>query len=141
MIKKFIRGNQERGAEVIKALENLGGVNRAKLYGVRPDCIYIINKNDNCIDRWDDTTDYASLIQECFEEIILEDKKGITNKQFADWYFDQLFSNKIVQYKFNDKDIIRNHMYEYLNDDDPTTVKYIRFNFGEWAPIDKVDII
>lgn len=28
MIKKFIRGNKDRGQEVIKALEDLGGVNK-----------------------------------------------------------------------------------------------------------------
>lgn len=140
MIKKFIRGNTERGAEVIKALEDLGGVNKYNLNGDDLVYIYFIAR-DNCITRLDYNTDYARIIQECFEEIKLKDKPVITNKQFADWYFNQLFINSIVQYKFSDNGTIYSKMYDYSEDDFPTPVKHIRFNFGEWLPIEKVDII
>lgn len=140
MIKKFIRGNKERGQEVIKALEDLGGINKHNLTGDDIDYIYLINI-DNNITRWDKRAEFAIVIQELYEEIKLKDKKVVTNKQFADWYFNQLFISEVVQYKFNDEDIIRTRMYDYLNDDDLTPVKYIRINFGEWLPIEEIGII
>lgn len=41
-IKKYIRGNKERGHEVIAELEKLGGVNQFKLEGNEEDKIYYI---------------------------------------------------------------------------------------------------
>lgn len=140
MIKKFIRGNKDRGQEVIKALEDLGGVNKNEMLCDQPNAYYFLDK-DNYIIAWNENSDIAFVIKECFEEIILKDKPVITNKQFAYWYFDQLFINSIVQFKVADNGSICSRMYDYVNDDDPTPVKYIRFNFGEWIPIEKVDII
>lgn len=42
MIKKYIKGNKERGAEVIKALEELGGKNKLNLNGKDCNCLYYI---------------------------------------------------------------------------------------------------
>ncbi|MBR4983236.1 MAG: hypothetical protein IKY94_11825 [Lachnospiraceae bacterium] len=67
MIKKYIRGNA-RGAEVIKALEELGGVNCDNHKGIRTDCFYYI-KGDGIIDLVQDFTVLGKVIQECFEEI------------------------------------------------------------------------
>lgn len=139
MIKKFIRGNKERGAEVIKALEDLGGVNRYTLDGTDSDSCYFIN-NSNHIVAWSENFEATDMIQECFEELVLEDKKVITNKQFAIWYFDYLANDNVVQYKFNDEDTIRSRMYDYINDNNPTPVAKIRINFGEWILIERVDI-
>ena len=140
MIKKFIRGNKERGAEVIKALEDLGGVNEYNLTGDDPSSVYNISDNNN-INKWFYDTEFGRIIQECFEEIKLEEKKVVTNKQFANWYFDELFAGNIVQYLLSDNSSIRSQMYNYSADDNLTPVKYIRINFGEWFPIEQVDII
>lgn len=146
MIKKFIRGHKTRGAEVIKALIHLGGVNYYKLSGSCPDEIYIIDGNNFRITRRNRYSEYAVLVQECFEEIVLEEivleeKKVVTNKQFAKWYFNQAFISEVVQYRRLNNGRIYNQMYNYNEDDDPTPVVEIRFNFGEWLPIEKVDII
>lgn len=42
-IKKYIRGNQERGHEVIAELKKLGGKNTLELKGGQCDCIYFIS--------------------------------------------------------------------------------------------------
>lgn len=139
MIKKFIKGNEERGAEVIKALEDLGGVNINNLEGDFTDFVYYINSH-NVIESKHKDYDEAIIVQECFEEIKLEEKKVITNKQFSCWYFNQLFVNNIVQYKYTDDGFVQNQMYNYSEDDNPTPVKYIRINFGEWLPIEETII-
>ena len=142
MIKKFIRGNNTRGAEVIKALEDLGGLNKAKLHGIHPDRIYIINRHDNSIDMWDDTSDYAILIQECFEEIKLPEKKVITNIDVAKWYFHVLRDGHAVQFMCGGVEgRIFNHPWNYQSDYEKTDVKKVRVDFGEWIPIEEAGII
>lgn len=42
-----IRGHKDRGAEVIKALEELGGRNNNYIFGTDADIIYFIDKNNN----------------------------------------------------------------------------------------------
>lgn len=69
MIKKYIRGNKKRGAEVIKVLEELGGKNTCKFSGKDEDCFYYINA-DNII-TFVKTPAFKSIIQECFEELEL----------------------------------------------------------------------
>ena len=80
MIKKYIRGNKERGAEVIKALEELGGVNCDNHIGIRTDCFYYINK-DGIIDLVQYFTALGKVIQECFEEIKLPEQHNVAIKE------------------------------------------------------------
>lgn len=80
MIKKYIRGNEERGAEVIKALEDLGGVNCNNITGIRTDCFYYI-KEDSIIDVVQDFTALGEIIQECFEEIKLPEQFSVAIKE------------------------------------------------------------
>ena len=80
MIKKFIRGNEQRGAEVIKALEELGGKNKTNLSGVFTNCFYYIKEN-NEIDVLNESSTFGKLIQECFEEIKLPEKLNIAIKE------------------------------------------------------------
>ena len=70
MKKVFIRGNKERGSEVIKMLEDLGGVNRSCLKGTSEILLYYINK-DNRIDGASLKSNIGILIPECFEELHL----------------------------------------------------------------------
>lgn len=73
MIKKYIKGNKERGAEVIKALEELGGTNRINLNGKDFNCLYYIGKN-NVIDAVHKSYFAGKLMQEFFEEIKLPEQ-------------------------------------------------------------------
>ena len=43
MKKVFIRGNEERGSEVIKMLEDLGGVNNSAHEGAYESNLYYVN--------------------------------------------------------------------------------------------------
>lgn len=80
MIKKYIKGNKERGAEVIKALEELGGENRMNLNGEVFNSIYYI-REDNVIDILSKSYFAGKIIQECFEEIKLPEKLNIAIKE------------------------------------------------------------
>ena len=80
MIKKYIKGDAQRGDEVIKALEELGGVNCNNCKGRRTDCFYYI-KEDSIIDLVQDFTAFGKVIQECFEEIKLPEQLNIVIKE------------------------------------------------------------
>ena len=80
MIKKYIKGNAQRGAEVIKALEDLGGINCDNHRGIRTDCFYYI-KEDSIIDLVQDFTAFGKIIRECFEEIKLPEQHNIVVKE------------------------------------------------------------
>ena len=77
MIKKYIKGNAHRGAEVIKALEELGGKNTLELSGQCTDCFYYITTK-GIIDLTQCNLDFGKVIQECFEEIRLSEQINIT---------------------------------------------------------------
>ena len=79
MIKKYIKGNKVRGAEVIKALEELGGVNCDNHKGIRTDCFYYIKEN-SIIDLVQDFTPFGKVIQECYEEIKLPEQFNVVIK-------------------------------------------------------------
>jgi len=83
MKKVFIRGNNERGSEVIKMLKDLGGVNRSCLIYIDDDFLYYINKN-NHIDNAPLKSNMGILIQECFEELHLPEKKELPNS-WKEW--------------------------------------------------------
>lgn len=80
MIKKYIKGNEKRGAEVIKALEELGGENKLNLSGKDCNCLYYIREN-NMIDVLRESFFAGKIMQECFEEIILPEKLNIAIKE------------------------------------------------------------
>jgi hypothetical protein len=80
LIKKYIKGNKERGAEVIKALEELGGKNSTNLSGEFSNYFYYI-KECNEIDVLYESSTFGKLIQECFEEIKLPEKLNIAIKE------------------------------------------------------------
>lgn len=74
MIKKYIRGHETRGDEVIKELEKLGGVKHFGCLCNYPDNFYIINhKNNNEITAV--SSEYLKeLIEQTFEEIKLPEE-------------------------------------------------------------------
>lgn len=80
MIKKYIKGNAQRGAEVIKALEELGGKNKVNLNGEDCNCLYYIGEN-NVIEPLHKSFFAGKLVQECFEEIKLPEKLNIAIKE------------------------------------------------------------
>lgn len=80
MIKKYIKGNSQRGAEVIKALEELGGVNCDRRKGIRTDCFYYIKEN-GIIDLVQYFTALGKVMQECFEEIKLPEQHNVAIKE------------------------------------------------------------
>ena len=73
MIKRYIKGNKERGAEVIKALEELGGENKLNLYGKDCNCLYYI-REDSVIEALHKSLFSGKMMQECFEEIKLPEQ-------------------------------------------------------------------
>lgn len=80
MIKKYVKGHDLRGAEVIKALEELGGVNCYGHRGIRTDCFYYISENGK-IDLMRNSSDCGKIMQECFEEIKLPEQLNIVIKE------------------------------------------------------------
>lgn len=80
MIKKYIKGNEERGAEVIKALEELGGKNSTNLSGESSNCFYYI-KEHNEIDVVNKYSTIGKIMQECFEEIKLPERHNVAIKE------------------------------------------------------------
>ena len=79
MIKKYIKGNAQRGAEVIKALEDLGGKNTSKRSGKAENSFYYINP-ENIID-FVENPDFKKIMQECFEEIKLPERHNVAIKE------------------------------------------------------------
>ena len=84
MKKVFIRGNKERGSEVIKLLEDLGGVNRSCLINIDDDFLYYINK-DNHIDNAALKSNMGILIQECFKELYLPEPTKELPNTWEEW--------------------------------------------------------
>lgn len=79
MIKKYIKGNKERGAKVIKALEELGGKNKANFNGEDCNCLYYI-REDGVIDVIQKSFFAVAIMQECFPEqfnIVVKEPKQI----------------------------------------------------------------
>lgn len=102
MIKKYIRGNKERSAEVIKALEELGGKNSTNLSGKFSNCFYYI-KEYNEIDIANESSTFGKLIQECFEEIKLSEKLNITIKEPKQIYWFRTTKDKAKNKALFDK--------------------------------------
>lgn len=80
MIKKYIKGNGQRGAEVIKALKELGGKNSTNLTGKFSNCFYYI-KEYNEIDIANESSTFGKLMQEYFEEIKLPEQHNVAIKE------------------------------------------------------------
>lgn len=81
LIKKFIRGNSERGNEVITELEKLGGYNENKLLGCDKNCIYYINKDNIIVSSFLRVSDEIyDAITDSWEEIKLPDTTTISEK-------------------------------------------------------------
>lgn len=84
MKKVFIRGNSERGSEVIKMLEDLGGVNRSCLIYIDDDFLYYINKY-NHIDNASLKSNMGIIIQECFKELYLPESTKELPNTWKEW--------------------------------------------------------
>lgn len=102
MIKKYIKGNAKRGAEVIKTLEELGGVNCNNHEGIRTDCFYYIKENSD-IDVVLAFTPFGKIIQECFEEIKLPDRLNIVTKEPKQIYWFRATEDKVKNQALLDK--------------------------------------
>ena len=68
--KVWIKGNANRGKEVIRILEDLGGENIDSCQGHDPNMIYFINHNED-IDTIEITHVFANIIMEQYKEIEL----------------------------------------------------------------------
>ena len=84
MKKVFIRGNNERGLEVIKMLENLGGVNNSAHEGAYESNLYYVN-TENQIDYVESTSELGTIIQECFEELHLPEPIKELPNTWEEW--------------------------------------------------------
>ena len=84
MKEVFIRGNDERGSEVIKMLEDLGGVNRSCLIYIDDDFLYYINKY-NHIDNASLKSNMGIIIQECFKELYLPESTKELPNTWKEW--------------------------------------------------------
>ena len=104
MKKVFIRGNKERGSEVIKMLEDLGGVNSLYCAGARETLLYYINK-DNHIDSVSFRGELGTIILECFEELHLPDSTKKLPNTWEKWV--ELNSKVADEYFVADNCIIK----------------------------------
>lgn len=143
MIKKYVRGNASNPEGVIKALENLGGINEYYLTGDEEDSVYYIN-NGSYIYYVSIGTDFADVITECFEEIqpiqpIESAPKVITNLDVSKWYFRMLREGHAVQFK-DIHGYIRPMPLACIDDDVESGNKEARIDFGEWIPIEEAII-
>ena len=84
MKKVFIRGNSERGSEVIKMLKVLGGVNSLCLKGTDDGILYYINTYNN-IDHALLESKVGIIIQECFEELHLPEPNKELPNTWEEW--------------------------------------------------------
>lgn len=102
MIKKYIRGNKERGAEVIKALEKLGGKNKANFNGEDCNCLYYIGE-DSVIDALQKSFFAGAIMQECFEEIKLPERYNVAIKKPKQIYWFRTTKDKAKNKALFDK--------------------------------------
>lgn len=84
MKEVFIRGNDERSSEVIKMLEDLGGVNNSAHEGAYESNLYYVN-TDNQIDYVESTSKLGIIIQECFEELHLPEPIKKLPNTWEEW--------------------------------------------------------
>src|SRR5574344_1397411 len=84
MKKVFIRGNNERGSEVIKMLEELGGVNSSRIKGESELRLYYVNK-DNQIKYVLPESESGIIIQECFKELYLPEPTKELPNTWEEW--------------------------------------------------------
>lgn len=71
--KVYTRGDNDRGNEVIKALEDLGAVNHWNHMGNSTNCIYYI-QHDGYISRVHYNTEFGQIIMDNYREIKLPEK-------------------------------------------------------------------
>ena len=81
--KVFIQGNPERGDDVIKILENLGGNNAYSLSGVRDNAYYFINPSGTIDNTCIDGGTSCPFLKEFYKEIELPRWKP----EYSDRYF------------------------------------------------------
>lgn len=148
MIKKYVKGSSTNPEGVIKALEELGGINKYYYKGSDPDFVYFIN-TDKYIELATNESSLFNIILDCFEEIQPVEpepaaSKVITNKDVTKWYFQMLRSGHCVQFRYghdyDSGEFIFGIPCAYVNDEDETRVKRVRIDFGKWIPIEEAGI-
>lgn len=68
--KVWIKGDKNRGKEVIETLENLGGINKCFLEGYLPNQIYFIS-HDSHIFCTEEDSEFAKFVKELYQKITL----------------------------------------------------------------------
>lgn len=71
--KVWIKGDKNRGKEVIETLENLGGVNKRFLEGYLPNQIYFIS-HDSYIFCTEEDSEFAKFVKELYQKITLPEQ-------------------------------------------------------------------
>ena len=79
----YIKGSIERGDEVIKYLEDLGGHNSHFLNGKNPNAYYFINPNGIIVNNYYIGSEAFSYIKEFYKEIKLPRWKP----EYGDYYY------------------------------------------------------
>lgn len=142
MVKKYVKGRSSNPEGVIKALENLGGVNTCYHKGDNPNKIYFINDMGTIFCASEDSV-LGAVIFECFEEIQPAEPtpKVITNIDVTKWYFKMIHEGHAVQFKLRENS---SAIYNYLptyEQDDAENYTWVRIDFGEWIPIEEAGIV
>ena len=104
-MRVWIRGNKERGEEVIKALTDLGAKNINKRSGECEDAIYSVDKH-NKIDCLSTDSDIASLVVNFYKEIKLPYKPK-DKELVCCWDDDYPFSRYLVFYDAKNNRVFR----------------------------------
>ena len=74
----YIKGNSKRGAEIIKTLTDLGGINRHSLGGGNKNAYYYINPKGviDYVYLYEYSPEYL-LVKEFYKEIELSEKESL----------------------------------------------------------------
>ena len=127
-MRVWIRGNKERGEEVIKTLTDLGGINTYSCAG-RSNDIYFIDQEEgkNEINRVYDNTPLGRLIINFYKEIKLPWKPKDKELVWA-WNDESLFMRTLILYDSKNKCAYNSQL------GDRTGLNYDHFSpyEGEW---------
>ena len=108
--KVYIKGSEERGNEVIKFLEDLGGRNSHSMDGKNVNAYYFINPNGIIVNTYSSGSEIFSYVKEFYKEMDLPKWKP----QCGEQYFFISKIGKVMEDTWRDL-ISDNFCYEFGN--------------------------
>lgn len=100
--KIYIKGNLERGSEVIKILTDLGGHNSHSMDGKNTNAYYFINPNRIIVNTYSSGSEVFSYVKEFYKEIKLPRWKPKYDENY--YYFTDMQGIMVGKWKNNPAD-------------------------------------